>query len=125
MSDESELSQQTATEISPEKWRDALSRLREALKASSDGTISTIALRRKLEKELGLSEEIARQLVVDIQFYDRNAESMKGLDAPDSKYFHEGRSFLSEKAWKDINRESDEKAKEEAERAGNLPETPT
>ena len=93
---------------SREDWELAFRVLGERL--ARDGSISTVALRRELEKKAGITD--ARSLVVGLTFFNRDSAPERGFPVPDFKFHHLGRSFYSEEEAEKHEAETIEEAEE-------------
>jgi hypothetical protein len=83
-------------------------------KLSQDGCISTVALRRELEKR-GIDN--ARPLVVELQFFDPESSRDRGISEPGFRFGHPGRSFYSEERYSQALKEQEKETAEQAEDA--------
>lgn len=75
-----------------ESWALAFRVLGELL-AANDGVVSSMALRRELEGNHSIPN--ARDLVIELKFFDPEASVERGIPAPSFKFHHLGRSLNS------------------------------
>jgi hypothetical protein len=95
-------------------WELAFRVLGEQL-SSHDGCISTIALRRELERKHGIPD--ARPLVVELQFFDPESGEERDIPAPGFRFRHRGRSFYSEERYAQELKNQEEATAKEADYA--------
>jgi hypothetical protein len=108
---------ETASESSTpstQDWELAFRVLGEQL-ASHGGCISTVALRRELERKHSIAD--ARPLVVELQFFDPESSRERGVPVPNFRFHHRGRSFYSEERYAQELKKQEEATAEEADDA--------
>jgi hypothetical protein len=82
------------------------------LLGSNDGVVSSIELKRELEKHGVLN---ARDLVVELKFFDPESSVERGIPVPSFGFRHLGRSFYSEGQYREELKKQQEAATKEAE----------
>jgi len=97
-------------------WLPTFAILKELLHANG-GVLSSMALRKELERRLGIPN--ARPIVVELNFFDPEASRERGVPSPDFKFFHLGRSFYSEGKYQEAMNEVETAAQEKAEAASH------
>lgn len=91
-----------------EDWKTAVSVL-QGLLASEGGSVSSITLRRDLQRR-GIAN--AKDLVLKLRFFDFAGEADPTMPRPDFKFYHRGRSFYSEQAFREVEAETEAQAEE-------------
>jgi hypothetical protein len=99
-----------------ESWALAFRVLGELL-AANDGVVSSMALRRELEGNHSIPN--ARDLVIELKFFDPEASVERGIPAPSFKFHHLGRSFYSEQKYAEELQKQQELATKQADVASN------
>jgi hypothetical protein len=96
-----------------EEWKIAIDLLAYMF-SRSEGCVSSLALRRELERK-GIVD--ARQLVINLKFFDFDAPPDDSKPAPTVRWHHQGKSFYTEEAFKKVisQRESDAETAAESE----------
>ena len=79
--------------------------------------MSSLALKRELEANHGIPN--ARDLVVDLKFFNPEASVERGIPAPNFKFHHLGRSFYSEQKYSEELQKQQEEATQQADVASN------
>jgi len=99
-----------------ESWALAFRVLRELLEAN-DGVVSSTALRRELEGTHSIPN--ARDLVIELEFFNPEASVERGIPTPSFKFHHLGRSFFSEQKYAEELQKQQEQATKQADVASN------
>src|SRR6266849_4118044 len=89
-------------------WNTAV-RVLKTLLASEGGSVSSIVLRRDLERK-GIAT--AKDLVLKLRFFDFEGEVDPTMPRPDFKFYHKGRSFYSEEAFREVEAKTEAQAEE-------------
>ncbi len=92
-------------------WKTAVNVLK-GLLASEGGSVSSVFLRRDLERR-GIST--AKDLVLKLRFFDFEGEEDPTTPRPDFRFYHKGRSFYTEEAFREV----EAKTEAQAEQAGS------
>jgi hypothetical protein len=100
--------------LSTEDWELGFRVLGEQL-ASNRGSVSTVALRRELERKHHIEDP--RPLLVALQFFDAESARERGTPVPTFRFRHLGRSFYSEERYAQQLKKQEQATEEEAEGA--------
>jgi hypothetical protein len=102
-----------------EEWRAGTELLRQMFTRSSHGCVSSMALRKELDRQ-GLAD--ARQLVIKMKFFDFTAPPEAARPTPGLRWRHHGKSFYTEEAFNREMHHRESAAESAAELAVDDPE---
>ncbi len=102
--------------IPESEWKLAFQVL-EGLLKSSNGCVSSRALRTELEEKHGIPD--ARPVVVALKYFDPESSRERGSPLPNFKFRHLGRSFYSEDKYDQEVKKQEDTTTNEAEKASS------